>query len=220
LIRHIALGSSLTLALVVGMVPPAHASDSSEDPIVDAEGSSSRVRASEALVSESLSNVARFDALRFVTSRTGGEAAVGGVNLGDRSVKVPTHPEDGFTITDGNGQRVEIHLPNAAGASVAQVLDNGAVTFPGGTSANSVIVTDFSVQMFTTIANANGPTRYSYEVGFEQGQRLKLTDNGAVVVNADGSIYLAVASPWAKDANGKDIPTHYEVDRNDPGSSC
>ena len=64
--------------------------------------------------------------------------------------------------------------------------------------------------MLTTIAVADAPTRYSYEVSLKPRQYLELTDSGAAVVNGDGTVALAVASAWAKDANGKNIQTNYE----------
>ncbi len=69
--------------------------------------------------------------------------------------------------------------------------------------------------MLTTIANQDAPSQYTYDVTAELGQRLELADGGgAVIVNTDETIAAVVAPAWAKDANGKDIPTRYEIDGN------
>jgi hypothetical protein len=53
------------------------------------------------------------------------------------------------------GESVEIGLPNAAKAGEATALSDGAVTFPGDESANSIIVGDIGVQLLTI--GRNGP---------------------------------------------------------------
>jgi hypothetical protein len=168
-------------------------------------------QASPTLVAQSLASVERFDDLLLVEPTEPAKALVGEIELNAGSVKVPTVLEEGVTLSDEAGESIEIGLPDAAEAGMATALGDGAVTFPGDESANSIIVGDIGVQMLTTIAGPDAPARYSYEVSFKPGQHLELTDSGAAVVNGDGTVALAVAPAWAKDANGKNIRTNYEV---------
>ncbi|MEJ1191781.1 hypothetical protein [Pseudarthrobacter sp. CCNWLW207] len=168
-------------------------------------------QATPILVAQSLASVERFNDLLLVEPTEPAKAPVGEIELSAGSVEVPTVLEEGVTLTDEAGESIGIGLPNAAEAGMATALGDGVVTFPGEESANSIIVGDVGVQMLTTIAGADAPTRYSYEVSFKPGQHLELTDSGAAVVNGDGTVALAVASAWAKDANGKNIRTNYEI---------
>lgn len=168
-------------------------------------------QASKTLVAQSLENVERFDDMLLVEPVGPGKALGGVIELTGGSVEVPTVLAEGVTLSGEAGESIEIGLPNAAGAGEATALGSGAVTFPGEGSANSIIVGDIGVQMLTTIADADAPTRYSYEVSVKPGQHLELTDSGAAVLNQDGTVALAVMSAWAKDAYGKDVRTNYEV---------
>ena len=201
--RTVVLGTTLTLgaSLIAGGPAGAFAG-------VDAQLDD---YASEALVEESLANLTRVDSSLLVQAAddNGVRADVNGFGAG--TVQVPRDLEEGVTVTGANGEGITIGLPNAEQAKPAQQLDGGVVTFPGALSANSVVVSENGVQMLTTIANADAPTRYAYTLDLEPGQHIKLVDDGAVVLDEDGVIQLTVASAWAKDALGADIPTRYEV---------
>lgn len=59
------------------------------------------------------------------------------------------------------------------------------------------------------------PNRYAYPVSVPGGGSLKLDDQGSVsVLDAKGIWVAGFAVPWAKDANGAAVPTHFEVDTN------
>lgn len=129
-------------------------------------------------------------------------------------MQIPSDPSQGIRISDEDEAAVNISLPFDDSAAKAIALDNGAIAYPGKDSSNSVIVSDAGVQMITTIDNENAPTRYTYEVSLEAGQKLDLLDGDVVIVNADGSVELSVAPAWAIDAAGNAIPTAYEIDDN------
>ena len=78
-----------------------------------------------------------------------------------------------------------------------------------------MIPTDSGVQILTTISNRNAPTRYSYDVSLRPGQAFELLEGGgASVVNPDGSIELVAAPAWARDSQGREVPSHFEVGGN------
>lgn len=129
------------------------------------------------------------------------------------TVDVPKDPRDGVSVT-ANGQAVSIALPDAADASNATRLSDGTVAYAGTNgSANAVVPTSDGVQMLTTIKNAKAPTRYTYRVSVPDGGKVQVTEDGrAVIADGDGKVIGMVDVPWAKDANGTLVPTHYETD--------
>ncbi|MFD9380131.1 hypothetical protein ACFWBH_32245 [Streptomyces sp. NPDC059999] len=122
---------------------------------------------------------------------------------------VPKDPEKGVSLGS-----VNVGLPNADEAKDAKRLSDGTVVYPGTDgSAQAVIPTGTGVQMLTTIANADAPTRYDYKVSVPVGGRVTVDERGnAAVLNGDNTPALVVPSPWAKDANGTAVPTHFETD--------
>ncbi|MFF3432003.1 hypothetical protein [Streptomyces sp. NPDC002602] len=122
---------------------------------------------------------------------------------------VPKDPEKGVSLGS-----VNVGLPNADEAKDAKRLSDGTVVYPGTDgSAQAVIPTGTGVQMLTTIANVDAPTRYDYKVGVPDGGKVTIDGHGnAAVLNGDNTLALVVPAPWAKDADGTAVPTHFETD--------
>ncbi|AHU90582.1 hypothetical protein CQ11_08130 [Trueperella pyogenes] len=94
-------------------------------------------------------------------------------------------------------------------------MDSGGVTYTSNEGyAESVIVGNGSVQMLTTIKEATAPTKYRYTMHLGTGQKLQFSEGAPAVINEDGSVELAVQAPWAVDAHGNSVPTHYEIEGN------
>ncbi len=110
-----------------------------------------------------------------------------------------------------SGERLDIALPHTDTADVARVAAEGIVTYDGLHSSNSVIAGDNGVQMLTTLEDALAPTRYDYRVALQEGDRLVSTEKGASILGPNGRARIALSAPWATDARGKAVPTHYEV---------
>mgnify|MGYP000137747541 CR=1 FL=1 len=70
--------------------------------------------------------------------------------------------------------------------------------------------------MTTIIDDPSAPTEYEYEIGVEGGYVLtKDTEGGIVVLSQDQSEVLSlIDTPWAKDAEGKEVKTHFEIRGN------
>lgn len=134
------------------------------------------------------------------------------IPVGSGAVEVPGTPESGVELVGWAGDSLTIGLPFVDQAERAVGLENGAVVFPGLDSSSTVVVGDAGVQMLTTIAGDQAPTRYDYDLHLAPGQTLTLAQDGVLILNPDGSIALVISSAWAKDANGVDIPTSFEVD--------
>ncbi|MFJ6455338.1 hypothetical protein [Paenarthrobacter sp. NPDC091669] len=69
------------------------------------------------------------------------------------------------------------------------------------------------VAVHTIISSPAAPTIYEYEIEAAAGSTLQLVEEGGVLIlDAAGSYLGAVAPPWATDAGGSKVETHYEVE--------
>jgi hypothetical protein len=91
---------------------------------------------------------------------------------------------------------------------------DGTVVYPSNDgSASAVVPTNDGVQVLNTITSPAAPTRYDYNVSVPEGGSVEETADGFVqILDADGKGLFYVALPWAKDASGNSVPTHFEVE--------
>lgn len=164
-------------------------------------------------VAEALSGAAASKVAAPATSAATAEDAA--VTNGSVTVSVPRNATDGVDIGLG-GTTISVQLPEADSASGAVALDTGAITYPSSTSvANTVVPTDTGAQLLTTLSSAEAPTTYAYDIASTDGATVAVADDGsALVIAPSGEVLLHAAAPWAVDANGTSVPTHYELDGN------
>lgn len=140
------------------------------------------------------------------------------------SVSVPSDPAGSVKLTgQGHGQwssAVSVTLPLEIQAAKAKVTKDGTVVYKA-TRGKHVdlavqVLADGSVRMLTILQNANALMRFTYSIGDATPQ-----------IQADGSVNLVqrspgdgvvvegivatIAAPWATDAKGHPVATHYEV---------
>lgn len=133
---------------------------------------------------------------------------------GAEGVTVPNNSADPVVIKSGEAE-IEVTLPGEA--VDASAVGGGLVGFDGGDGSTAVPVVkdDGSVQLISVIDGASSPTEYRYVLELPTGASLKpVEDGGAAVVAADGAVLYAILAPWAVDANGVSVSTHYTVDGN------
>jgi len=146
------------------------------------------------------------------------------------AVDIPADPTKGIKLTDG-GQTITIGLPNATQSGKGAKNNKGIVAYSGRDgSANAVVPADNGgVQFLTTIESKKAPTKYDYPVTLPKDGKIVLLDGGAgaIVYDAQNQPLVAVAAPWAKDANGKDVedPLHHQRQEAHParrpqGAGC
>lgn len=120
---------------------------------------------------------------------------------------------DGLTAEGLGGVDVEIGLPFATEAEAGDIVD-GSVVYDNnnGSTTTPLVNTDGSLQIVTTIADASAPSAFTYDLELEEGSTVALQGDGSVeIVDAGGAVVATVAAPWAFDANGAPVPTHYTV---------
>lgn len=193
-----ALGATVTLSLA--SIGPAYASDDDAAEVSVAEVESALSGVSSPLLEPAADG-----------STTSTAAAV--VDGEGGSVSVPQDPSDGVEVTAGTTP-VAIGLPEAGEASTAITSESGAIIYPSRSgAANTVVPLDDGVQMLTTITSADAPSSFAYQIDAPQGGSVILNQDGtAVISDAEGKPLITTSAPWAVDANGTAVPTHYEVE--------
>jgi hypothetical protein len=112
-----------------------------------------------------------------------------------------------------SGVKVSLGVP-AVATSTAEVSTNGVATYTSADSQVSVgvRVLDDGVQMATVVRSSTAGDVFSYPVTLPAGVHMELLGDGGVgFFTAQGAMVGGLAAPWAKDASGSSIPTHYEI---------
>lgn len=127
------------------------------------------------------------------------------------------------SIGSGAASTIGIGLPVPAGVEAA-VASNGSVVYQDSALDVAVAVqtSAHSVRMVTVLENSEAPTRFAYPI---QGADPQLNASGGVDLYDHVSlateagekveqrvVVLSAEAPWARDASGRALPTHYEVD--------
>ena len=134
--------------------------------------------------------------------------------VGDVSLEVPADPSEGITLAGATGQ-LGIGLPSGDVAASAVAETEGVVSYDNGDGSTTVPVVkeDGSLQINTIIENEAAPTRYEYSLDIPAGGSVEEIGDGMfAVLTAEGELLSAILPPWAKDANGVDIPTRYAIE--------
>ena len=130
-------------------------------------------------------------------------------------LEIPRNPEEAIRFTDLDETTLEI-TPVASSSHEGAVTAEGVITYPtSAPSIRSAIPTHSGLQQLTTLIDSSAPERYAYEIHLPSGASLEPSDDGGVqALRSDGSLLTAAAAPWARDANGLNIPTRFEIDGN------
>jgi hypothetical protein len=191
-------GAGIGLALIVSSIgsAPAHADPDADDALRAVAAATPETVAAAAAVATD------------ATGESAIEATLAGVDL-----SVPVDAADGISIGT-SADAIHVALPFTARADDAVVEKPGIVSFDNnnGSMTVPIVQTDGSIQINTVIADEDAPRRYDYRLTAEAEQTLRLADDGsAYLADAAAKPILYIAVPWAKDAAGVPVPTHYEI---------
>ncbi|MFK8844726.1 hypothetical protein [Streptomyces sp. Ac-502] len=131
--------------------------------------------------------------------------------------KIPQRSTGDAKATTATGDAVSIALPGTNNVTGATAGKNTTV-YPDAARATDLAVqptTDGGIRALAVLKNATAPREQRYDIGLPTGAHLVKLDNGAVAAIAKNGTFLGgFTTPWAKDANGKPVPTSYRVDGN------
>lgn len=117
--------------------------------------------------------------------------------LGSEAMELAGGTEMGLPA-EGRGVTVEnTTLFDAAGTDDAQIALQSVA---GGTRA------------LINIDNAHAPERFAFPMSGEVASLRKNGDGSVAAYDSKGELVGGFAAPWARDANGADVSTHFEVD--------
>ncbi len=135
--------------------------------------------------------------------------------VGNVEITVPSDAVEPISVESDNGRIISITLPDSTSDSTSVVdAETSSVVHENtdGTAVIPLVREDGTLQILSVIQEESAPTRFSYDFGSDGGVQLRLTPSGgAEVVDAAGIVIADVAVPWALDAAGTSIPTHFEV---------
>jgi hypothetical protein len=136
-------------------------------------------------------------------------------SVAGKEISVEKAAASTVVVKAGQGGQVKLRLPQIAASTPVQTR-NGTVVQQGRDVSTAVqVLADGHVRALVTMENDKAPKSYAF--GFELPAGLALraskTDGGVDIVSEDGSFVAGkIAAPWAKDANGRDLPTSYAVE--------
>jgi hypothetical protein len=136
----------------------------------------------------------------------------------DRNIRSAFIGSQNQVVMQNGSYTLEIGLPNTASDLQRSVITDAVVGFPTADSVEDVVQflesdSGQSVRLMTFIKQADAPNHFEYDLKLPAGATIQLThDGGAVVIDGITRDVIAVVdAPWAKDANGEDVPTRYIV---------
>ncbi len=131
-----------------------------------------------------------------------------------REVDVTVAPQGGgeVTLESANSVPVLLQLPEI-GATEVSAAEGGTLVLHGrGDVDVAVQAAEDGARVQTVLHSSSAPDEYRYSF---QGLVPVLQGDGSVSIRLDAHTATEVAriaAPWAKDANGYDVPTRYRVE--------
>lgn len=133
-------------------------------------------------------------------------------SVGETSVAVRIGANGPVTITstDKAAPNLTVALPDLAGTEDARKADDGTLVYTSKDDASLAIqpLADGSTRFLSVLENKNAPERYEYTF---EGFQLEPQDDGSVLVLKGTTVAAMIATPWATDAAGSTVATHYQV---------
>lgn len=128
-----------------------------------------------------------------------------------RSPISPVDAKGRVTVETAHSASIALDLPVAAQATVARIDGRYVLPADGGATL-SVAPTATGTQILVGIESAEAPTSYAFGLDAPRGFVPELTAGGAVeIVNEAGDVAAQVEVPWAVDAEGRRVPTRFEL---------
>lgn len=146
---------------------------------------------------------------------------------GTTSVTVPGSA-NGQVLAVSGGTMIGVGLGATDTTAAVQATDGSIVYDQPGSVDRTVQPTTDGFRIHTVISSATSPTEYVHTVSIPTGARLLLENqlppdpenpgpqdpglqSGAYVLDANNNLIGGFGSPWAKDANGLAVATHFEI---------
>ncbi|NJP53101.1 hypothetical protein HCJ93_24290 [Streptomyces sp. SBST2-5] len=206
--RHPLAGiGAITAAALVATTAPAIAADGPSSPSVE----QAAVVVERATGTEDLApSHERSDAAAQATIERDAESV---------TITAPAKATGGVEVGNNSGDRVSLTLAGAKAVSGVKA-GSGTVVYPDAASSVDLAVQptrDGSVRTLVTLKSSAASTKHRFELDLPDETWLRPKDDGGfdIIEAGEGgeeSVAGSIAAPWAKDAQGRPVPTRYTAD--------
>lgn len=146
---------------------------------------------------------------------------------GSVDVEIPSDSTDPVILTSDEGDKLEVQFDPSVEAQGSLVADGSVVYQQDNQVAQTAQPTDDGVRINTVITNSGAPEEYRHEIKLPDGVRMvtgaqleELTPEEFRTEPSHGIFFLdeadqlvgGISAPWAVDAAGNSVPTHYAID--------
>ncbi|SDS56116.1 hypothetical protein SAMN05216371_0164 [Streptomyces sp. TLI_053] len=159
-------------------------------------------------------------ALAKATSGGAGEATVS-TAAGNVTVTAPTGSAGEVRTVAPDGSTLTVDLPNTKNVTGVKA-GAGTIVYPDAAKNTDIAVqptTDGGARSLVTLKDAGAPTEHRFTLNLPDGAELIANDQGGYDItksSPQGGRFVMgqIDAPWAKDANGRTVPTSYKRDGN------
>ncbi len=145
------------------------------------------------------------------------------------SINLPDKNDKKIVIENKTDEtNISIGVPNDMKLGTPVTTDAGSFEYKTTTPVDLILQpTDAGVRSIVNIKNADAPKEYKYDLDLPFGHKLitsseyfegtpgdDLDTEEVFIVDENNVIQSVFGKAWAKDANGQDVPTKYEVKGN------
>jgi len=123
-------------------------------------------------------------------------------------VELPEDADEPAVLSVGESA-LEMSIPSSG---EAEAVDDSTAVFSDGDASIAVQSTAEGMRALIHIDSADAPERYEFEMGGDVAALEPAPGGGVVALNADGEAIAIAPAPWAVDADGVDVPTHFEIE--------
>ncbi|MFE3557291.1 hypothetical protein ACFXKW_20850 [Streptomyces sp. NPDC059193] len=138
---------------------------------------------------------------------------------GSVTVEIPKTAAGSVKVTGPDGSTLAVSLPETKNVG-GHKAGAGTIVYPGAANSTDIAVqpvTDGGARALVTLKNSSAPTEHRFGVQLPTGAKLVANDQGGydIAKKSDGGgtfVLGQIEAPWAKDANGKSLPTSYRLE--------
>ncbi|MFK4362358.1 hypothetical protein ABH939_005893 [Rhodococcus sp. 27YEA6] len=138
-----------------------------------------------------------------------------GIGLETSGASVTKTGAASVSVSSETGATVTL---TADGTSGTRVVDDTAVADVAGATIVSEAMAQDSARQAISIPDASAPTSYTFTLDVPEGLSTRVAADGDVeifgVAEGVDIVFGSIAAPWAKDANGANVPTSFQVNGN------